>query len=319
MKDVLKFIFGEISGKMEGQEHYKEDDDNSYIVPGDMRLADFYNLTNFDIEDAVMATIGGVAFRLFDRLPEPGDQITHEGFRFTVKQRSGLRISQLQVQRISSSSNQEALSQDNKSSISKKKKKKKKKKKNDAVVVSDNGSSSTSHGKNPQALPEIDKQQVVAVDVSADVTESELSASSLDDNLKTVTVDEKLAIPKKRKKIKKQDPIVVTRSGSSSKKHGKKPVTLPELDKQQLDTVDADSVVVSEKEPTASSLDDNLKTLTEDETLATPKKKKKPKKHDSIAATKSGSSSKGREKKSKALPEVASNKMPDDNQSAGEK
>jgi len=102
MKDVLTFIFGEISGKMAGQEYYKEDDENSYVVPGDMRLADFYNLTNFDIEDPVMATIGGVAFRLFDRLPEPGDEVTHEGYRFLVKQRSGLRISQLLVQRLAS-------------------------------------------------------------------------------------------------------------------------------------------------------------------------------------------------------------------------
>ena len=102
MKDVLTFIFGEISGKMAGQEYYKEDDENSYVVPGDMRLADFYNLTNFDIEDPVMATIGGVAFRLFDRLPEPGDQVTSDGYRFVVKQRKGLRISQLQVQKISS-------------------------------------------------------------------------------------------------------------------------------------------------------------------------------------------------------------------------
>jgi len=103
MKDVLTFIFGEISGKMAGQEYYKEDDENSYVVPGDMRLADFYNLTNFDIEDPVMATIGGVAFRLFDRLPEPGDQVTNDGYRFVVKQRKGLRISQLQVQKMSAS------------------------------------------------------------------------------------------------------------------------------------------------------------------------------------------------------------------------
>ena len=102
MKDVLTFIFGEISGKMVGQEYYKEDDENSYVVPGDMRLTDFYNLTNFDIEDPVMSTIGGVAFRLFDRLPEPGDEVTHDGYRFVVKQRSGLRISQLLVQRVSS-------------------------------------------------------------------------------------------------------------------------------------------------------------------------------------------------------------------------
>ncbi|MCG6967562.1 MAG: hemolysin family protein [Chromatiaceae bacterium] len=103
MKDVLTFIFGEISGRMAGQEYYEEDDQNSYIVPGDMRLSDFYNLTNFDIEDPVMSTIGGVAFRLFDRLPEPGDHLTHDGYRFVVKQRSGLRISQLQVQKMSSS------------------------------------------------------------------------------------------------------------------------------------------------------------------------------------------------------------------------
>ncbi len=74
IKDVLTFIFGEISGNMAGLEYYKEDDENSYTVPGDMRLADFYNLTNFDLEDSVMTTIGGVAFRLFDRLPEPGDR-----------------------------------------------------------------------------------------------------------------------------------------------------------------------------------------------------------------------------------------------------
>lgn len=103
MKDVLTFIFGEISGKMAGQEYYKEDDENSYAVPGDMRLADFYNLTNFDIDDPVMATIGGVAFRLFDRLPSPGDEITHDGYRFVVKERSGLRISRLQVQRVAES------------------------------------------------------------------------------------------------------------------------------------------------------------------------------------------------------------------------
>ena len=103
MKDVLTFIFGEISGKMVGQEYYKEHDENSYVVPGDMRLADFYNLTNFDIEDPVMATIGGVAFRLFDRLPSPGDEIFRDGYRFVVKERSGLRISQLLVQRTGSS------------------------------------------------------------------------------------------------------------------------------------------------------------------------------------------------------------------------
>ncbi len=101
MKDVLTFIFGEISGRMEGQEYYQEDDENSYTVPGEMRLADFYNLTNFDIEDSVMATIGGVAFRLFDRMPAEGDKVLYEGYEFTAKEITGLRISKVRVCKLS--------------------------------------------------------------------------------------------------------------------------------------------------------------------------------------------------------------------------
>ena len=100
MKDVLTFIFGEISGKMEGMEYYSEEDENSYIVPGDMRLTDFYNLTNFDIDDAVMSTIGGVAFRLFDRLPAIDDLVEHEGYEFIAKEVQGLRISKILVRKI---------------------------------------------------------------------------------------------------------------------------------------------------------------------------------------------------------------------------
>ncbi|MEW8560498.1 MAG: hemolysin family protein [Candidatus Thiodiazotropha sp.] len=103
MKDVLTFIFGEISGKMAGLEYYQEEDENSYIVPGDMRLTDFYNLSNFDIEDPVMATIGGVVFRLFDRLPQEGDKIRNEGYEFIVKELKGLRISKVLVRKISAS------------------------------------------------------------------------------------------------------------------------------------------------------------------------------------------------------------------------
>ena len=106
MKDGLTFIFGEITGKMVGLEYYQEEDENSYIVPGDMRLTDFYNLTNFDIEDPVMATIGGVVFRLFDRLPKVGDNLRHEGYEFVVEELKGLRISKVQVRKITASDEQ---------------------------------------------------------------------------------------------------------------------------------------------------------------------------------------------------------------------
>lgn len=102
MKDVVKFIFGEITGRMAGQEYYDVHDENSYIVPGEMRLSDFYNLTNFDIDDPVMTTIGGVAFRLFDSLPKVGDRVTYAEYEFIAREVKSLRISKIQVSRIGS-------------------------------------------------------------------------------------------------------------------------------------------------------------------------------------------------------------------------
>jgi CBS domain containing-hemolysin-like protein len=96
IKDVLTFIFGEITGPMRGSEDY-ERDESGYTVPGDMRLLDFYNLTNIDIEDPVMTTVGGVIFRLFGRLPKVGESVTYEDYRFTVVEVERLRIGRLRV------------------------------------------------------------------------------------------------------------------------------------------------------------------------------------------------------------------------------
>lgn len=97
MKDVLTFIFGQISGDVTGQELYQEQDDNVYEVPGDMKLTDFNNLTNFGIEDPRMTTIGGVAFRHLDRLPRIGDSINVEGIVLRVLEMDEHRIARVRV------------------------------------------------------------------------------------------------------------------------------------------------------------------------------------------------------------------------------
>ena len=97
IKDVMTFIFGEISGKMRGQEHYQQEHNNSFTVPGYMRLADFRTLTNFDIDDPLMNTIGGVALVLFGRLPRVGEKIFSADYELTVKEVSGMRITKVRV------------------------------------------------------------------------------------------------------------------------------------------------------------------------------------------------------------------------------
>lgn len=99
MQDVLKFIFGHTSGVVVGQELYRERDENVYEVPGDMKLTDFNNLTNFGIEDPRMTTIGGVAFRHLDRLPHEGDAVNVEDIVITVLEMKEHRISQVRVAR----------------------------------------------------------------------------------------------------------------------------------------------------------------------------------------------------------------------------
>ena len=99
MKDVLTFIFGQISGDVEGQELYHERDEDSYEVDGDMKLTDFNNLSNFGIEDPRMTTIGGVAFRHLDRLPRVGDSICIEDISITVLEMDEHRIDRVRVSR----------------------------------------------------------------------------------------------------------------------------------------------------------------------------------------------------------------------------
>jgi CBS domain containing-hemolysin-like protein len=99
MTDVLTFIFGHITGDIRGAELYHERDENLYEVPGDMKLTDFNNLTNFGIEDPRMTTIGGVAFRHLDRLPKVGDKVSVEGILITVLEMDLHRIARVRVAR----------------------------------------------------------------------------------------------------------------------------------------------------------------------------------------------------------------------------
>ncbi len=98
MRDVINFMFGEISEDVKGQDLYREQDQDIYVVPGQMKLTDFNDLTNFGIEDPRMTTIGGVVFRYLDRLPHVGDSVPlMDGLVATVLEMDGHRLVKLRV------------------------------------------------------------------------------------------------------------------------------------------------------------------------------------------------------------------------------
>ncbi len=97
MRDIIRFIFGEISENVSSQAYYQEEDENVYEVPGDMKLTDFNDLTNFGIEDPRMTTIGGVIFRHLDRLPHGGDSVAIDGYAAKVLEMEGHRIARVRI------------------------------------------------------------------------------------------------------------------------------------------------------------------------------------------------------------------------------
>jgi CBS domain containing-hemolysin-like protein len=103
MEDVLNFIFGEIAGEFLAKYAYEQEDEQVFVVGGDMKLSDFEALTNFGIQDPRMTTIGGVAFRHLGRVPKEGDTITLEGIKITVLEVEGNRITRLRASKIDES------------------------------------------------------------------------------------------------------------------------------------------------------------------------------------------------------------------------
>jgi CBS domain containing-hemolysin-like protein len=98
--DVLHFIFGSIAGRVEGQDLHRDRDQDEYEVPGNMKLVDFNNLTNFGLEDPRMTTIAGIAFRHLDRLPKVGDVVALGDLEMTILEMDAHRIAKMRVRRV---------------------------------------------------------------------------------------------------------------------------------------------------------------------------------------------------------------------------
>lgn len=98
--DVLNFIFGQIAGQAPGEELHRDRDQDEYEVPGEMKLADFNNLTHFGLDDPRMTTIAGVTFRQLDCLPKVGDVIAIDDLEITVLEMDSHRIALVRVRRV---------------------------------------------------------------------------------------------------------------------------------------------------------------------------------------------------------------------------
>jgi magnesium and cobalt exporter, CNNM family len=99
IRNLVEYVFDPITGVDHPVDLYGGPAPGVYDVPGDMKLTNFNELTNFGIFDPRMTTVGGVVFRYLDQLPVVGDEVVVEGVHFCVLEMSEHRIAKVRVSR----------------------------------------------------------------------------------------------------------------------------------------------------------------------------------------------------------------------------
>ncbi|KPK23019.1 MAG: hypothetical protein AMJ61_16470 [Desulfobacterales bacterium SG8_35_2] len=97
IRDVLRFIFGELATKKEEAATVEEIEPHVFELPGDVKLTELFRLTGIKINDPRMTTVAGVAFRHIDCLPKVGDKITVDNLTIAVLEMDAHRISRVRL------------------------------------------------------------------------------------------------------------------------------------------------------------------------------------------------------------------------------
>jgi CBS domain containing-hemolysin-like protein len=98
LEDCLEELVGEIV-----DEHDEEDAevqrlaDGDYLVDGAMAIGDLNDLLGIVLPDEEWDTVGGFVFGTLEHVPDVGESVVHDGWRFTAAEMDGRRIRQVKV------------------------------------------------------------------------------------------------------------------------------------------------------------------------------------------------------------------------------
>jgi len=102
IEDILEEIVGEIQDEYDVHEeaYYQPSGDHAYIVNSRLDLDSLGELLDIDIEEEEADTVGGLVYSWLGHVPEQGEMLEIEGWRFTVLSLDGRRIVQVRVEQI---------------------------------------------------------------------------------------------------------------------------------------------------------------------------------------------------------------------------
>jgi CBS domain containing-hemolysin-like protein len=102
LEDVLEVIVGDIRDENDSEEEdqIKREGRDKFWVPAHVSLDTLSALTSHDFHHEDVTTVGGLAYELFDGVPEPGEDLEVQGFRVVIEQMRGRRIERVYFERL---------------------------------------------------------------------------------------------------------------------------------------------------------------------------------------------------------------------------
>lgn len=115
IEDIIEEIVGEI------QDEYDIEEDNyvqvvapdTYLLNSRLDVYSLSKLLDIELDNDSADTLGGLLFSLMEHVPEQGECIEHQGWRFTVLSLDGRRIEQVRTERIQAQRKEELATRTN--------------------------------------------------------------------------------------------------------------------------------------------------------------------------------------------------------------
>jgi CBS domain containing-hemolysin-like protein len=102
LEDLIEEVVGEIFDEYDVRTRQIERlPDGSLRVNARTRLDDLSDILGVDMRFSDCDTVGGLAYKLLERVPAPGESVVHNSFRFLIEEMKNRRIHMMRISRLS--------------------------------------------------------------------------------------------------------------------------------------------------------------------------------------------------------------------------
>jgi CBS domain containing-hemolysin-like protein len=107
MEDIVEEVVGDIDVGYDFEEYlprrkrdYEMLDDDTYLVDSRMSVSEVNDLLEINLNTRAAHTIGGLVMTQLGHIPEKGESMTEQDYRFSVEKRTAKAIVKLKVERV---------------------------------------------------------------------------------------------------------------------------------------------------------------------------------------------------------------------------